>query len=125
MNVFWYIEHRIQEFYFWARMWCQRIFRGYADVECWNLFYYLAEYALPRLRSLRENCHGHPAQLTAEEWDTILGKMIYAMNIIANDDYILQFDWEKQEDLDRYRAEALLVQEGCELFGKYFQNLWD
>ena len=47
--------------------------------------------------------------MTSQEWESILDKMIYAMDMIANGD----------TDLNHQA-----VAEGCELFGKWFQHLW-
>lgn len=49
------------------------------------------------------------------KWNEILDKMIFAMEKIASDDNL----WEFDEDI------APKVQEGCELFGKWFTSLWD
>lgn len=90
-------------------------------------------------------------EVAEKEWETIMDKMIFAMYEIANDNpgeqkfFIelgeLDFQkypedegkitvpvrWKKESKIDmvglkKYEAS---IQEGCELFGKYFQNLWD
>lgn len=74
-------------------------------------------------------------------WEYVLDEMLWAMNQIAsnneNDDKFFD-DSEVDETkgimeqihaikIDREGLEAhhLRIQKGCELFGKYFQSLWD
>jgi len=51
--------------------------------------------------------------MTQEEWYTILDKMIYAMDKIANDEHYAVY-------VEEYNR----IQEGCKLFGKWFLHLW-
>lgn len=74
-------------------------------------------------------------------WDYVMGEMIFAMQEIANDKNGADIFWDDSEvdeskdiieqvcaikvdhiGLNAYEAR---VQKGCELFGKYFQALWD
>lgn len=74
-------------------------------------------------------------------WDYVMDEMIFAMQEIANDKEGSNIFWDHsevdeskgimeqvnaikvdREGLDAYEAR---VQKGCELFGKYFQGLWD
>jgi len=98
----------------------QKLFRGYSDPEAWDFQWYAAQYALPRLRKLKEIRHGFPAMLCEEgkteeesdrEWGNILGKMIRAFELILAYD----FDCVNNPEID----------EGTALFGKYFTALWD
>lgn len=85
------------------------------------------------------------------EWNEIMDKMIFSMYEIANgmpgqDAFHLEtgeFDFEKYPEDEgkiavpvRWKKEPVIdmegmkeyskrIQEGCELFGKYYQNLWD
>lgn len=103
-------------------------------IDDWDA--YSADYTLsliihPVLLKLKEMNKGHPADLTANEWDEILDKMIYAFEIKSiffdsidaceehcNDnimcDECKQCTTEVQEKM----------QEGFELFGKYYEDLW-
>jgi len=73
----------------WSR---QRVVRGYADCDVWNMFSYLQELMPDMLRHLKDNRHGSPGYLgenyTNEdgilvndtchaEWDKILDRMIF------------------------------------------------
>ena len=74
-------------------------------------------------------------------WDWIMDEMIYSLNEVANgnpgDDEF--YDWSEVDenagvmdqieklkvDSDGLKAYHERIQNGCRLFGKYFQNLWD
>jgi hypothetical protein len=74
-------------------------------------------------------------------WDYVMGEMIYAMQEIANHNKGEEIFWDDSEvdetkdimeqvhamKLDRkgHNAYHKRIQKGCELFGKYFQSLWD
>ena len=55
---------------------------------------------------------GHPDNLTEQEWNNILDKIINSLQYTIN-----QFDIEKEFDKE--------IQEGTILFGKYFNYLWN
>ena len=86
---------------------------GFDDRDTWNLDHTIAEFTLPRLRRFREVTNGYPGKLTFKEWDEILGKIIYSMEAISE-------EWEESEDVDKSKK----MQEGLDLFGKYFRHLW-
>jgi hypothetical protein len=74
-----------------------------------------------------------------ERWNWVMDEMIFAMRAIAKDNDSQFFDHsavnEKDSfedqikaikcDYDALNAHHDRVQNGCKLFGKYFQNLWD
>lgn len=74
-----------------------------------------------------------------KRWDWIMDEMIWAMERIAKDDDQEFYDHSEVDEnadlhtqlsqmkvdvegLERYHHR---IQNGCRLFGKYFQNLWD
>lgn len=67
------IKNRIK----WSR---QRMTRGYADTDCWNVDDYLQILIPNMLENLRENRCGAPIinrDLSIEGWDQILDRMIF------------------------------------------------
>ena len=57
-----------------------------------------------------------------DRWNYVLNEMIFAMSAIRDDnEHELFKDYRAQV----YRDYIARVQQGCVLFGKYFQNLWD
>lgn len=81
--------------------------------DTWNMDHTLALIIVPMLKQLRDTNHGYPSHLTDEEWINIQNKMIDSFQmIIDNDGFCIYKEPEK-------------LQEGLDLFGKYFRNLWD
>lgn len=92
--------------------------------DTWNLDNTLAMIILPCLKQLRDTTHGYPASLAnykedeyeiiddsgANIWKEILNKMINSFERIAD---ISDYEYDDE------------VQEGLNLFAKYYCNLWD
>jgi hypothetical protein len=169
----WYEDTRL-----YVRSWYQRRTKGYADAETWNLSFTMAEWVLPRLKHLRNNLHGVPANLekgydsighcvspedvekqkpedrydlTIEEWESKLDKMIYAFEFVVNEDEILNkcypedYKWgfttkecedtdlavevvwndKREPDYTYYKECAAKHEEGMKLFALYYRHLWD
>lgn len=121
--------------------------------DSWNADHTIAIIAHPLLVQLKETKHGSPQvdiedvpddlkdKDTHRRWDWVLDEIIFAMQEIAKDDngdsqfydhsevdeskdFMTQV---KQIKVDREGLEAYhkRIQNGCVLFGKYFQALWD
>lgn len=94
----------------------QRITRGFDDSETWSLDYSLAKIILPRLKRFREldPCF-IPTDMTHDEWNAILDKIIYAFEYAASDTR-----WE----IGFGNEESARVDEGLKLFAKYYFAMW-
>ena len=114
MRLIWRLRFWFSDRWFDLRSFFQRLTKGYAEKECWDLFYYNARWLVPRLKRLREIKHGPPAQLTEQKWDNILAKMILAFELIARNE---------EEEPDGTIKPA--VAEGLRLFAKWYLALWD
>ena len=90
----------------------QRIERGFDDTETYSLFITIAKFTLPRLKRFKELSESHPVDMSFEEWMIILDKITESLEIISKDDYF--FSLENKAKLE----------EGIDLFGKYFTKLW-
>lgn len=90
----------------------RRFHRQFVSVELWNLDYTIANFILPRLKAFKVNLHGYPSELTFEEWQAILDKMVLAFDLV-----------NKQEEDTEEQQET--INEGLTLFAKYYQHLWD
>ena len=135
----------------------QRIERGFDDTELWCLDRTIAKYALPRLVEFKKVVNGYPPECeNFMDWVSIIDKMIYSLDHVANhekyDDELDEkfgVDWDgyfemkklpngdyeivhgknyNEETMAAYREakekEKDRIQEGLELFGKYFSHLW-
>lgn len=94
----------------------QRIERGFDDSETWSLDCTVARFVLPRLKRFREIAPktGIPGDMTLEQWESILDKMIAAFEIMASGD-VPPYKNEKGGDI---------VDEGFKIFCDYFFALW-
>lgn len=90
----------------------QRLTEEMDDSETWSLFTVHAKWFVPRLKRFIEVRNGHPGNITDEEWTEILKKILFAFEIISMDDL---------ESLSNNYDE---VQEGLQLFSKWYMDLW-
>lgn len=105
--------------------------------EVWNLDVTFAEFAIPRLKMLKENHMGYPGKGemdTPEKWDAALDKMINAfelhLKMIDLDDSLEYFDrsggdgkWKA--NMNKIEADEAIVKEGLHLFAEWYGSLWD
>lgn len=94
----------------------QREERGWDDTEVWNLDYSISSFILPRLKVFRKIHHGHPSNLSENEWEEYLDKMILAFELN------LSYEDLASDDLEEKESE---IKEGLALFAEYFNQLWD
>jgi len=115
--------------------------------DTWSMDTTLAHIVVPMLKQLKATTHGYPSSLTEEEWDNILDDMIFAFESKNNDweqqfySGDIKFDAVDREDgtselvrghndtfkvdtegLEEYQSR---ITKGFELFGKYYEGLWD
>jgi hypothetical protein len=117
--------------------------------DTYSLDYSLALIIHPALVAFRANLHGWPSEFeSCEDWEKCLDKMIFAFEALASDTwedqyYLGDIDWvriplpdgsvEVSEghnstftiDREGLEAHSARINEGLELFGKHFRNLWD
>lgn len=108
------------------------------DRDTWALDYTIAKFALPRLKRFKEISITYPGTEevpTPEAWNEILDKMIFSMEYIIQDNsnnsigvelhqQSLNGEISKEKWLEREKKYGEQVQEGLDLFGKYFRALW-
>lgn len=119
------------------------------EYDTWNMADNLALIILPMLKQFRaektgspwtdyEDAPEHLRGVTTpefpeepgdpffhERWDWILNEIIWSFDQIVKDDDSEFWPTNAPYDREGYRAHHKRVQNGCRLFGKYYQNLWD
>lgn len=128
--MFWKIKEKIWD----LKMRKERAKKGYCKEDIWNINDWFLN-IIPRiLKDFNESRNGYPCNLSDEEWDNIIKRMIFCFEE-ANEDTCSQTNeiefeiedyekWLKREaEIDKYRND--MKNEGLELFSKYFWNLWD
>ncbi len=92
----------------------QRMENGFDDSETYSLDYVISQFVLPRLKRFRELTNGFPSELSSmTEWKIILDKMIAAFELDV-----------KRFDCTFTDMEQKVLNEGFELFFKYYHSLW-
>ena len=105
--------------------------------ELYDLDVTIARFILPRLMAYKQHCERTPCiNMSREEWNEILDKMIYAFERIAcqteedTPEYkaYIKAIWDNEEDLADLKraAKASLkpISEGLSLYHKYYRSLW-
>ena len=92
----------------------QRQLRGFDDSETWSLTDTICHFILPRLQRFKEINASTPAQLTEQEWNDILNKMIIALQLTCKDKGSRIWSEEESKQID----------EGLDLFREWFMALW-
>jgi hypothetical protein len=96
-----------------VKFWWQRRVRGWDDSDTWSLDYSLPKVILPRLKRFKKLKIGVPEELSVQEWNSILDKMIAAFEFAGSEKRWLSEHKEYENH-----------QEGLDLFAKYYWNLW-
>ena len=133
---------------YWWRMQYQRWTTGFPHRESWDFYSFHAKYCLKRLKYLREHLNGHPAEITFEQWQEILDKIIWSFEH-AEDDFheacIFPENYDDRSEVtkideqgitfspcdtrpvDNTAVDKLMArrQEGFNLFATWYLHLWD
>lgn len=102
------LGHQIR--YAWQRAW-----RGYDDTQWWGMDYSFISLYESLLTELKTNLHGHPVNLTPEEWEDILNTMVELLKEMKDEDSLI----------DNYEHEEEIKDEFFRLFSLHFYDLWD
>ena len=113
--------------------------------ETWSLDVNLAKYIIPRLKKFKELNNGYPGiseMDTPEKWDEALDKMIQAFEYVIDlDEYWLddpRYDYtdimfgKNKEFYEKIKENKITedirrlaeINEGLQLFAKYYMSLW-
>ena len=119
--------------------------------DTWSMDSTLAHIVLPMLAQLKATKQGAPGVDNADvpkelrmskkdiaqfakdgstddkffkRWDWILDEMIWAFNQKCRDDWMQDYDYNKW-DSEGVKAHQQRMTNGFNLFGKYYENLWD
>ncbi len=111
--------------------------------DTWSMDVTLAEIILPMLIQLKATQHGYPNDFYEgdieknippgeigggpEAWAAVLDKMIWSFQEIVDDNYMekLRDDGYGREWYEKVQAHDEKIQEGLNLFGKFYRALWD
>ena len=117
------------------------------NYDSWNAFETIAKVVYPILVQLKATKHGY-ALVSAQDapgielepdevesgysearWDYVLDEIIWTMKELAENEPSAPSYGMMDSNFSKYQQEYAAynarLQKGCELFGKYFRNLWD
>ena len=120
-----------------VRWFFQKLFRGYSDIEIWNLGQTLAKFAKPRLKKfMDETCGFPPDYATFEDWKADLEKMLVGVTWAEHYDefedkiieecggYNVKDKNGKTMWIEKIKEKDREAREGLELLGKWWMHLW-
>ena len=108
----------------------QRMFRGYDDHETFELFSdFITRYKKILTDYKKHHC-GYPGELTEEEWEAIIDRMIHCLDMMDENHVAELLKRDMPEDYTpsmksvneintRYKNEFF------QMFSEWFYNLWD
>ncbi len=97
------------------------------DFDTWNMDITLASIIHPMLIQLKKTTDVYPVICSEDEWYVILDKMIWSFKEILREDSREGFgDYDSRAiDLEGFSLYNERIQEGLDLFGKFYRSLWD
>ncbi len=121
------IKH-IKKCIYWSK---QRIVRGYADIDKWNMSHFLQTLIPDMLQELRDNRWGSPGFLGEKlQTETEVeenrkrggGGTVHFMNELPEYKEIYEKHYAEERKLEAYRIEC--KDEALNLLKEYFYSLW-
>ena len=124
------LKYKVQNVFHNVRYGFQRMFKGYDNIDVFDTFYEFSKRYHKILIEIRNKKCSHPYNMTEEEWDEILGKMISHLYYMDEANVINRLEVDAPEGfspsyksihevMDRHKDEFF------KLFSEYFYNLWD
>jgi len=88
---------------------------GFSEEETWDLYYYAAKWAYPRLKQFAKRNDGGPSNLTSYIWKRILNEMLFGL------EYVLDKDEMEHEEKLKIEKRGM---RGLAFISKYYFDLW-
>lgn len=144
--------YKIKNFIYKIKWFIQRGKRGYSDYDILDISDWFIQVIVPMLKQLKETKCGYPCDMTEEEWNNQLDKMIRCFMEISEDGCSMRNEYEnkvfesfdiedinkdeteehkklrekwlsREKEIDNYKEKMKI--EAFNLFSKYFWSLWD
>lgn len=143
--------YKIKSFIYKIKWFIQRGKRGYSDYDIFDISDWFIQVIVPMLKQLKETKCGYPCDMTEEEWNSQLDKMIKCFMEISEDGCSMKNEYEnkvfesfdiedtnkdkteeckelrekwlsREKEINNYKEKMKI--EAFNLFSKYFWNLW-
>lgn len=127
---FWRMKNISKDTYWKIRYGFQRMFKGYDNMDIIELYSSFISKYTKVLNEYKKNRCGHPWELSNEEWNDILDKMIYHLHYMDEDNVENELKKDMPEEwIPSYKTVNEIMNkhkdEFFKLFSEYFYNLWD
>lgn len=108
--------------------------------DTWNMDLTLAQIIIPMLKQLRDTTHGYPQDFFDgdeyvdagdigggfEKWKETLNEMIWAFEeILTEDQNLVNINFKDPSWKEKELVRGDKIQNGLNLFAKYYRALWD
>lgn len=102
----------------------QRTKKGYCDLDVWNIDLFIENKLLAILKEFKKNTISYPLDLTKEEWDKILDRMIYLLTEMNEQTCSVQFDGTEESLVKQNELREKSKNEFYDLLKKWHFELW-
>lgn len=112
---------------------------GVSSIDCWDLDYYLNRVIYNSLQIYKKDTNGYPMNLSEEEWNEILDKMIYYSGELLKDEsenndklFTKYLETKKEEDRQAWSGDCIEFEKHKKFcrqmlfnyLNEYEENLW-
>lgn len=124
------IKGRLEDKYWQVKYAFQRMFRGYDDTETFEMFSNFISRYKKILTQYRKNHWGYPTDLTEEQWDAIVDRMIHCLDMM-DELYVKKILCKDMPEgyvpdcNTVYEINRRYKDEFFQMFSEWFYNLWD
>ena len=127
---FYRIKNTLRDVYWEIRYGFQRMFKGYDYVDTFEIFSKFTERYYKILTDYKNNLHGHPVNLTQEEWDGVINDMLRHLYYMDEENVEKELKKGVPEDWivsskTTYEIMNQHKDDFFKMFSEYFYNLWD
>lgn len=123
-------KHWIKKTYWEVRCGFQRMFKGYDDVDTFDIYYNFIDRYSKILTKFRNSHYGYPIGMTEEEWNNVLDEMIYHLHYMDVVTVTKELEKDVPEDWDASSKTINEIMnkhkdEFFKLFSEHFYSLWE
>lgn len=119
--------YNITTIYWGVKCFFHRGLYGWSNYDTISIDGYFIDIIPPMLKHLKKYQHGYPGDITLEEWDEILNKIIVGFESGRKIIDMGFYDENSPNKINKEKYDKLMFEfdTGFELFHKYFFGLWD
>lgn len=127
---FYRLKGKIRDYYWQVKYAFQRMFKGYDKTETFEMFSNFIDRYRKILKDYKKHHWGYPGELTEEEWDAIVDRMIYCLDMM-DEQYLEKLLLEDMSPIytvsskSTYEIMTKYKNEFFQMFSEWFYNLWD